>query len=75
MVDARSEGRSFVYHYPTVKGFREFHDQVINQDTAVDLEGKGRRVWQCVGTKEDAAHLTQLFGREVKDTIFAPCHL
>ncbi len=75
MVDARGQGRSFIYDYPTTKGFKEFEAQVINQDTAIGLEGKGRRVFQCIGNKRDAEYLTEIFHEQVKRTTFQACHL
>ena len=75
MVDARGKGRSFVYYYPSVSGFDDFQTQVANQDSAVGLEGKGRRVFQCVGTARDAAYLTDVFRGRVRQTVFKACHL
>ena len=74
MADARCDDRRFTYLFPNVRGYPEFRKQLGYQDTALKLEGKGRRVFQCLGRQEDVDRLEAELGKNLPSTVKA-CHL
>ena len=73
MVEFKTEGAASIALNPNLQAFNNFEGQLRRLGGSVEQEGKGRRVFVCVGSERNAVGLRNKYLEDYPDVRFLSC--